>query len=206
MPQYSSLRGFSLAEILITIAIMATIAAFTIPKFASGSIVNQSSQYSAIAKNSAFMVSSAYEVYRLQYGTIPSTLGIKDLTPYMNFTSLDSSGFTVDHIQTQSTKTCDSGNPCLHLYSKATLLYEQGIQFGGTATTNAVFFSIDPDGRVTDGTTNGPGKSVEFWLYYDGKIKSSADRRLNTIFSNGSSTFTLGGPSSSDVPPWFTGL
>jgi hypothetical protein len=74
--------------------------------------------------------------------------------------------------------------------------------FGGTATTNAIWFSVDPDAKVTDGTTNGPGKAVEFWLYYNGAIRTYGGILNNSCgyaFGNNCTN-----PDPTRDPPWFS--
>ena len=71
--------------------------------------------------------------------------------------------------------------------------------FGGTNTTNGIWFFIDPDGRVTDGTTNGPGKSIQFWLYFNGRITDEGSLAPGTTNANA--------PRSANpayVPSWFS--
>lgn len=70
--------------------------------------------------------------------------------------------------------------------------------FGGSGTNNAIDFVYDPDGRITDGTTNGPGKSVRIILFRNGRVTSSGQYG-GTICRTGGCTDT-----STEVdPPWF---
>jgi hypothetical protein len=71
--------------------------------------------------------------------------------------------------------------------------------FNGTATTNAVQVFFDPDGQVTDTTTNGPGKSINFWLYTTGQVVDIGHVVSGTTYSGGSVGANL-----SRVPPWFS--
>jgi hypothetical protein len=60
--------------------------------------------------------------------------------------------------------------------------------FGGTGSTNAVFFLYDPNPNKSAGpsvTANGPEKAVEFYLYYDGRVLTTAKMLPNTYFHNG---------------------
>jgi len=161
-------RGFTLAELLISLSILGAIATFTIPKIITS---QATSKYNAIAKESAAMVSEAYQLYQLQ-NTVSSTAGVEQLTPFMNYIATDSSTI-IDDKQTGGTYTCGGGsaNYCLRLHNGGILRYGRSVtyNFGGTNATDVVWFDIDPDG-TTDGTTNGPGKAVEFYLYYNGKI------------------------------------
>src|SRR6478609_7639481 len=145
-------KGFTLAELLITLQILAIIATFTIPKIIGS---QQNSTYKAIAKEDIAAVAAAYQIFTL--GNVPtaSTTG-GALTPYLNYVKLDTSGVTVDDIQGYGTLPCDSSAPCMRMHNGGTIQITP-YSFNGTATTNAIRFKIDPDGRVTDGTTNGPG-------------------------------------------------
>lgn len=57
--------------------------------------------------------------------------------------------------------------------------------FGGTASTNAVYYYVDPDGQVTDGTTNEPGKSVVLFLYANGRITTWGNLYSGTMNDGG---------------------
>ncbi len=96
---------------------------------------------------------------------------------------------------------CTTVRPCLQLHNGAVLQADQDIgYFGGTATTQAIFFFLDPDGKITDGTTNGPGKSVRIFLYYNGAIRTSGTMLTGT---GNVIHFPGGSPDPSLDPPWF---
>ena len=164
-------QGFTLAELLITLAILGVIATFTIPKIL---VAQQNSTNNAIAKEMAGMVVGAYQQYQSQYSTT-SGVGIEDLTQFMNYIAFDTSTL-IDAKQNQGTSLCGSGtaNYCLKLASGAMLRYGKSstYNFGGTSATNYVWFDVDPDGKVTDGTTNGPGKSIEFCMFYNNRLST----------------------------------
>ena len=78
--------GFTLAELLIALAILGVIATFTIPKILdSGS----SSKHNAIVKEAAGFVSAAYQQLKLNSGVDENTV-FGDMTPYINFVKVDS--------------------------------------------------------------------------------------------------------------------
>lgn len=192
-----AVRGFTLAELLIALTILAEIATFAIPKILTS---QQNRQYNAEAKEVIAMVAAAYQQYQLN-NTVTSSFGIKDITQYMNYVAIDTTT-TIDLWQTKGTESCGAySGICLRLHTGAYLKYWPADDtFGGTASTNAVPFLIDPDGKVTDGTTNGPGKSVYVWLYTNGRIVDNGNTLSGT-------TYTGGNPPVADpstVPPWFS--
>lgn len=186
-------RGFTLAELLISLAILGVIAAFTIPKIL---VAQQNSQYTAQAKEAASMIGSAYEIYK-QRGNVPTTnTSAGDLTPYMNYVAADSSS-TIDLFYNGTTRACNGGYDCVRLHNGGMLLWASA-GFMGTASTNAIYFYYDPDGRVTDGTTNGPGKGLCLWLYYTGRVTSYSNLSAGTVYGGGTV-----GPNATADPPWF---
>ena len=150
--------GFSLVEVLITLAIMGLLMVFTIPPLFQTPASNSSSKYTAIVRDIAFVVINAYERYKLVNGTVATSTTMGAFTSYMNYVGTDSST-TIDNVNTLTTLACGSYT-CLKLHSGAKLLYDGTMSFSGTNTTNALRFYVDPDGRQTDATTNGPGKSI----------------------------------------------
>lgn len=189
--QWRQARGFTLAELLIALAILGVIATFTIPKVLTA---QQDSKYNAAAKEVAAMISGAYTVYA-QTHTVTSGTTPGDLTPYMNFIAADTTS-TVDAFYESVTHDCAT-YPCLKLHNGGMISYETG-GFTGTDTTNAIYFYFDPDGKVTDGTTNGPGKSVCFWLYYNGRLSSYSNITPGTVYAGGTAN-----PDPVADPPWF---
>ncbi len=188
--------GFTLAELLICIAILGVIATFTVPKLM---VAQQNQQYNAAAKEAIAAMSSAYQS-ALTAGTVTSNTKPLDLLPYLNYVALDTSSL-IDHqinATTPPTLTCSNAEPCVRMHDGAVIFLAQ-YTFSGTASTNAIYYFIDPDGKVTDGTTNGPGKSMAIFIYYNGRVTSRDIIDNNTTSSNGSR-----GPCALCLSPWFS--
>jgi prepilin-type N-terminal cleavage/methylation domain-containing protein len=161
-------RAFTIAELLIALAIMGLLAAITIPKFL---MVDQGSQNKTKSRQVAEMIAVAYMAYQ-QDKVVTSAMPGNALTPYFNYLRVD------------TTSTLDGGSncfssdwECVRLHNGGTLQYAKLTSFGGTASTNAMAFCFDPDG-----VQNGQGLVV-FWLFYDGRVKSWGNIPNNTCNS-----------------------
>ena len=185
-------RGFTLAELLIALAILGMIATFTIPKILNS---QQNGQKKAAAKEVASMLSGAYSAYQLAQ---PASTGLKtkDLTPYMNYVRLETANQLIDGTVTEGSLTCNSTSPCLALHNGGKL-YFWDESFGGTSAAHAIAVTFDPDGAYS-GSTTGSGKGVEFVLYYNGRLGSYATVMPGTVNSAGPWTTC-----SSCDPDWF---
>lgn len=159
-------KGFTLAELLIALAILGVIATFTIPKILSAT---SSGQNTAVAKEAASMVSGAFSNYTLTYGIATGTTG-GAMTSYMNYVSADSSS-------TIGALTCTATAVCLKLHNGGVLQYSTSMSFGGTAATNGIYFNIDPDGAGTAGQAT----FIQF-----------ANGRLTTYTGNGGAPTSAG--------------
>ncbi len=189
--------GFTLAELLISLAILGVIATITIP------IIIQSQSngtHTAIGRETLGMISAAYQQYQQSNSVSASTTG-GDLTPFMNYVSYDLSGTQLDNLYTLSgganCNTVGNQRGCMVLHNGARLSVFS-MSFGGTANNNAIVFHLDPDGIKTDSTTNGPGKTVEIELFYNGRISSRGQMGVNAV----SSDVTRSAAPVYD-PPWF---
>jgi len=186
-------KAFTLAELLISLVILGVIATFTIPKVLQS---QQNSQFNSAAKEDIAMVVGAYQQYQVQ-NTPTAAMTPPNLTPYMNYIRFNTSA-TVDYLQTQGNFTCSSLNPCIFLHN-GSVLYFSDEALGGTASTNSLWFIVDPDGKVTDGTTNGPGKALQFVLYPNGMVRTYGTCLPNTKTNSG--TYN---PTPAYDPPWFS--
>jgi prepilin-type N-terminal cleavage/methylation domain-containing protein len=174
--------GFSLAELLITLGILGILAAFTVPKLLNPPNNSLNSKQSAMAKDVAFMISSAYEQYRMANASVPTSTTPGALTSYMSYVKLDTSGATVDAVPTITSVTCSSSTPCLKLHNGGTL-YFSSEYFAGSNTTNCIQLVFDPNGVPSGSTADSPGKSVQFEIYYDGKITTRGTARASSCHS-----------------------
>ena len=185
--------GFTLAELLVALLILGEIATFTIPKILSS---QQNGTFKARSKEAASMLSAAYSQHTLSNGFSASGK-TSDLSQYMNYVQYVTSGLTIDRDNGEGSIDCDSSNPCLKLHSGAVLLLTPHT-FNGTGANNAVWALLDPDG-VYSGTTNGTGKSVEFDIYYNGRLTTWGTCNNPTCGSEG-----CWGTDANKDPSWFS--
>ena len=159
-----ALLAFTLAELLIALAILGVIATFTIPKILdSGS----SSERNSIALETVATVTGALQNARLD-GSLSAATKMMDLTQYMNYVRLQTTG-SVDDAPTYGTFSCSAGNHgCTVLHNGGVLFYLTDAQpsavFGGTTATDYVTFGVDPDG-----TANGQ-TATSFVIFYNGRL------------------------------------
>lgn len=189
-------RAFTLSELLIALAILGVIAAFAIPKVLQA---QTDTKNTAIVKEAVGTISGAFQAYKLQ-NTVASGTRASHLTPYMNYVKVDTTSlFDQVHGGTSTVDCSNASFVCLKLHNGAILQMMSGNNFGGTATTNAVWFYVDPDGKVTDGTANGPGHPVVLFLYTTGRIATYGTIDAGTSDNTGPYI-----PSPALDPPWFS--
>ncbi len=186
-PKRRFVKGFTLAELLIAVAILGVIATFTIPAIIT---TQQNSQFNSAAKEDIAALTAAYQQAQMA-GIVSSSFAAINLTPYLNYVSVDTSS-TIDALPTNLSQNCSASYPCLVMHNGSKMqFWPATTTFGGTANNNSVYLFIDPDGILTTNTTNGPGKSVEVHLFYNGRpatrgtlpftaVSSDFARSLNT--------------------------
>ncbi len=191
-----AIAGFTLAELLIALAILGVIATFTIPKIMAGS---QSSSSLSRAKDAAAMMAGAYQKAQ-QDGIITANTKPSDLIPYMNYIAKITDGRTIDALPTVTTRTCNTATPCISLHGGSMLWFWDGDTFGGTTAQNMIEFDFDPDGTYSGSASDGPGKSIQFSLYYNGFLTTRGKLKPNSC--NDASCAIQ--PNASLDPSWFS--
>jgi prepilin-type N-terminal cleavage/methylation domain-containing protein len=199
--------GFSIVELLITLAIMGLLAVFTIPPLFQVPASRSNTKYTTMAKDVTLMVVSAYERYKLVNPSVSPNMTFSHLTPYLNYLQLDlSNSSRVDGPLSGSWKTgsqtCGTQfvgtNRCYPLHNGGVIWICDLYSFGGiNTTTNAIWFNFDPDG-------SGPAEALQIWLTYGGRIYTVKNlpttMTVGYIFSTGSQA-----PTTQDAS-WFTGF
>lgn len=192
-----SLPGFTLAELLIALLIIGEIATFTIPKII---YAQQNGKFNAVTLEAAGMISAAFQQYQGTGGDT-SSMNATQLTQYFNYIAIDTSSL-IDDVGTGSSISCGSSTPCFKLASGA-VLHHWGDNFCNAKPTG-IPYDLDPDG-VYSGTTNGPGKSVRFFLYNNGRLSTEGAIDTNTQWGTGGSgcAHTRSAIPAND-PSWFS--
>lgn len=189
-------RAFTLAELLIALAILGVIATFSIPKVLQS---QQDASYKAIAKEAAGAIAEAYTVYRGQNTPTANTKAI-DILQNLNYVKIETTCL-FDEIPTGDVADCAAANiRCYRLHNGAILETVDWQEFGGTATTNAIFFYLDPDGKYS-GSPTGPGKSVGIFLYFNGRLTNWGNVLPNTNNNTGWGPYN---PDPAKDPAWFS--
>ena len=163
-------KGFTLAELLIALAILGVIAAFAIPKVLQN---QQNGTYKAIAKEAAGTVSAAYVVYQRQ-NTVTASTKASDLLPYLNYVSLSTSGLQLDDpvdVGAGNPATCGTSfyDFCLRLHNGALLVLNNSngtYNFAQPPPNDIMWFMLDPDGKFT-GTSD---PSFWFGIHKNGQL------------------------------------
>ena len=179
------LKGFTVAELLIGLAIIGVIASIAIPKILTSS---QNSQNVVAAKEALSAVAGAYEAYSKSLGSaVPTTTTMNALLPYLNYVQLVTSGTMDDHANASNlTYNCANANmTCLRMASGGVLFWQNTVNFGGSSPTNGnCFIFFDPDGVELNHTvSDGPSKSLGIVLYYNGRVVSRAKTLAGTCNS-----------------------
>lgn len=164
--------GFTLAELLSALAILGVIATFTIPKVLQG---QKNREWNAAAKEVMGSMASAMAAHRLS-GQLSADTAPADLFDYLNYVRVDTSGSEIDTHQNYTDGTfCIAATPCVRLHNGGVLRTIGNQKLCGTAHTNVVVFMFDPDGKVTDGSPTGDGRSLQFYVGATGKITSRSN-------------------------------
>lgn len=153
--------GFTLAELLIALAILGVIATFTIPKILS---TQQNSKYNASAHEVAGMLASAYTMYVRDNGYSTST-NQSSLTPYLNYVAVDTVSWADDRPGWPGTQ-CSATWKCYRLHNGGILWY-QNYSFPGSSSTDNIYINFDPDAA-----NQIAGSGVQFNIYYNGRIST----------------------------------
>lgn len=183
------LKGFTLAELLICLAILGEIATFTIPKIISA---QQNTQKNAITKEAFATVSAAFQSYSLN-SQLTSSTSILSLTPYMNYVRVDTTS-TIDGSPNDSATYSCASRTCLKLHNGSILAFGTVGSFGGTNTTNMQWFLLDPDG-----SSQGNASSIWGVLYYNGRVTTWGTMAPNS-YDGGGGPYS---PGNYD-PSWFS--
>jgi prepilin-type N-terminal cleavage/methylation domain-containing protein len=198
MKPYSKQAAFTLAEVLIVMAILGIVATFTVPKVLYSS---NNATWNAKAKEAAAAISEAYTLLRMEKGVSASTKAT-DILAYIN--SVGPYTGTINAEPSFTSMSCTGEHTCIQLHNGAVILVNNTNTFNGTTPNHAVWFYVDPDGKYTDGGTSTPENGlVRYGLYSNGGLRTMGVLQNPTIGANGSAVYNHG-PIPQREPTWFS--
>ena len=181
--KYDWLRGFTVAELLISLSILGVMAAFVIPKLLD---VSQTDLYNQRTKDALAAVAGAYSAYKAAHGgSIPGNFNGSMIMPYLNYVGQQNGG-SIDWSPGLGTLPCaptSGADPCLKLHSGGILtISTRG--FGGTNPNNVLVYWFDPDGLPSTNPTDYSGTSTMILLYYNGFVTTAGGMLPNSCDSS----------------------
>lgn len=185
-------HGFTLAELLIALAILGIIATFTIPKVLNSS---RNQQYNSQAKEVAAMLSGAFQELTLA-GNLTNATYARDFTPYFNYVSKITTGVLDNMGGSTGSIPCSWG--CYKLHNGG-VITASGNRYASTTTNTAVFFYFDPDGEYH---ATEESSSVLYFIYLNGRLVTR--ETLNSGTCNGGVCESTYGPITASDPEWFS--
>ena len=184
--------GFTLAELLISLAILGVMAAIAIPALLTA---QTNGQYNSVVKEAASSVAGIFSQQQA-LGQITTNTNANALISQMNYIKVDSGSVaTIDDVQGGGTMPCIPANPCYYFPSGAAIRPGYA-SFSGANTTNAIMFFVDPDG-IANGTTK--AKSVKFFILYNGLLTTVGTAPAGTYYNS----ITITAAPAADSP-WFS--
>lgn len=197
MMKKAAQQGFTLSELLISLAILGLIATFSIPKVLNAVGANSTR---AIAKEFAGTLSESYDAYKANNnGSTATTITGQLLINYINFVSAVTSGTA-----TMTGITCSGTSPCYTMANGSAFQVTLADDFGPyTAqvadSTGVIVFLLDPDGA-------GANTPVTFAIGYDGRLMDGSTLATATTpftFYDQTNNNSVAGLTPAANPTWF---
>jgi prepilin-type N-terminal cleavage/methylation domain-containing protein len=198
-------KGITLAEVMVTIAIMGIMAAMTVPKFLTTNGTVQTSNYSKGANEFAVAIAAAYQIYVMKNGPVTAFGTVAgDLMQYVNYVTTLPGTSQIDQITGSGAQACNSsvGDQCYVMHNGAVVYTSTYWVLCDTTRNSYVYYVYDPDG-VYGNSTTGISKSVVFDLHADGHVVSS-DYRYGNICAT--DTHLSPGWGTNAPPVWYSGM
>lgn len=202
-------KGFTLSELLVSLAVLGLIAAFAVPKVLT-SVGN--STLLANAKEALSTISGAYEALKADYnGMIPTTLGNNLTTGVPSKMSYAQIGTytqgALGIVDGFTAAVAAAGVNSVRFANNAIVTFDTGDIFTAAALTDIgrTVYNVDPDGT-------GPNKGFTVILGYDGRVFIPGSVALAAPFTrytkaaSGDTEVTAITPNVSGTAPTDTGV